>query len=160
MAVGDITSNEKGTAARYNDGKPDMGLIPLKLMADYFETFPATLSTDYLSVVNALGHVGEFQMGGDVEHLHCAINELRDWVGCAKVFEFGKAKYAPWNWAKGFQWSVPIACIGRHARYILQDQEWVDQDSGLGHVGHIMCNIIMLLYFYENYKEGDDRFAI
>lgn len=32
MSIGDINSTEKGTGARYNDGKPDFSLIPLALL--------------------------------------------------------------------------------------------------------------------------------
>lgn len=32
--VGDINSKEKGTGARYNEGKPDMSLIPLFTLED------------------------------------------------------------------------------------------------------------------------------
>jgi hypothetical protein len=31
MPVGDVTSNEKGSGARYNDGKPDYSIMPLHL---------------------------------------------------------------------------------------------------------------------------------
>lgn len=31
MSVGDVNSNEKGTGARYNDGKPDYSLMPMHL---------------------------------------------------------------------------------------------------------------------------------
>lgn len=34
MTVGDINGTEKGTAARYNDGKPDFSLIPLCTLED------------------------------------------------------------------------------------------------------------------------------
>jgi len=34
QTVGDINSNEKGSGARYNKGKPDFSLIPLVTLAD------------------------------------------------------------------------------------------------------------------------------
>lgn len=34
MPVGDINSNEKGSGARYNDGKPDYSLLPLFTLED------------------------------------------------------------------------------------------------------------------------------
>ena len=34
MTVGDINSDKKGTGARFNDGKPDLSLIPLETLAD------------------------------------------------------------------------------------------------------------------------------
>jgi hypothetical protein len=34
MSVGDVTSSEKGTGARYNDGKPDWSLMPTHLLEE------------------------------------------------------------------------------------------------------------------------------
>jgi hypothetical protein len=34
MAVGDVNSNEKGSGARYNDGKADLSLIPMCTLED------------------------------------------------------------------------------------------------------------------------------
>ena len=34
MSVGDIHSNDKGTGARFNDGKPDYSLLPLCTLED------------------------------------------------------------------------------------------------------------------------------
>lgn len=39
MSVGDIHSTEKGSGARYNDGKPDYSLIPMHLLADTARVF-------------------------------------------------------------------------------------------------------------------------
>jgi hypothetical protein len=33
MPIGDVNSAEKGSGARYNDGKPDYSLIPMHLLA-------------------------------------------------------------------------------------------------------------------------------
>ena len=34
MSVGDINSDAKGSGARYNDGKPDLSLIPITTLED------------------------------------------------------------------------------------------------------------------------------
>lgn len=39
MSIGDINSTEKGSGARYNDGKPDYSLIPMHLLADTARVF-------------------------------------------------------------------------------------------------------------------------
>jgi len=57
---------------------------------------------------------------------------------------------------KGMKWSVPIACALRHELAIRLGEE-NDPESGLPHRGHIACNLIMLMYYVENYPEGDDR---
>lgn len=39
QGIGDITSNEKGSGARYNEGKPDYSLIPMHLLEDTARVF-------------------------------------------------------------------------------------------------------------------------
>jgi hypothetical protein len=74
----------------------------------------------------------------------------------ARVWEYGKRKYAAWNWAKGMPWSVPFACIQRHMA-AWQRGEDNDPESGLPHMAHVACNVRMLLLYSKNYQEGDDR---
>jgi hypothetical protein len=109
MSIGDVHSNERGTAARFNTGKPAFDLVPLSALAD-----------------------------------------------CARVFDYGRAKYAEWNWAKGQPWSVPFACLMRHMA-AWQAGEDLDPESGLPHLGHAMANLVMLSTFARTYREGDDR---
>src|SRR5690606_14697958 len=78
-----------------------------------------------------------------------------DWRAAARVFEYGKQKYAAWNWAKGMAWSVPLACAARHALAILEGDE-TDPESGLPHVGHYIANLVMLAHFVRWYPEGND----
>lgn len=73
----------------------------------------------------------------------------------ARVFEYGTKKYAPWNWAKGMPWSVVVGCMMRHLA-AMQRGEDVDPESGLPHVGHLMCNALMLATFRETFPEGND----
>ena len=74
----------------------------------------------------------------------------------AKVWAYGKQKYAAWNWAKGMDWSVPLACALRHiAKW--QAGEENDEESGLPHLAHAMCNLRMLTLYAKTYPEGDDR---
>jgi len=154
MTVGDINSTEKGSGARFNTGKPDMSLIPLEILAgSYVYSWENSSDLD-----KAVGLVGVFQMGGESLYLYEALDHLKDhFPDCAKVFEYGKKKYAAWNWAKGMAWSIPIACIGRHYLAIKNGQE-IDEESGHSHIGHILCNIVMLCWYFEHYEEGDDRF--
>lgn len=109
MAVGDVNSEEKGSGARYNDGKPDFSLLPLCTLED----------------------------------------EIRVWM-------YGKEKYAEWNWAKGMDWSVPFSCLLRHLSAFQMGEE-NDQESGLPHLAHAMCNLRMLTLYSKTYPEGDDR---
>ena len=74
----------------------------------------------------------------------------------AKVWEYGKRKYAAWNWAKGMDWSIPYACAMRHLS-AWQSGENIDTESGQPHLAHVACNIRMLILYSKTYPEGDDR---
>tara|TARA_R110002111_G_scaffold124359_1_gene188455 strand:- start:93 stop:488 length:396 start_codon:yes stop_codon:yes gene_type:complete len=109
VGVGDVNSKEKGSGARYNNGKPDFSLIPLCTLADE-----------------------------------------------ARVWEYGKRKYASWNWAKGMDWSIPFACAMRHLSAWQRGEE-NDEESGLPHLAHAMCNLRMLTLYKDVFPDGDDR---
>lgn len=74
----------------------------------------------------------------------------------AMVFGYGAKKYAAWNWAKGMPWTKVIGCMKRHLA-ALERGEDIDPESGLPHIGHLMCNALMLEHYMATYKEGDDR---
>jgi len=74
----------------------------------------------------------------------------------ARVWEYGKRKYAAWNWAKGMDWSIPYACAMRHLS-AWQSGEDIDTESGQPHLAHVACNIRMLILYSKTYPEGDDR---
>lgn len=74
----------------------------------------------------------------------------------ARVWAYGENKYAAWNWAKGMNWSVPLACALRHLSS-WQRGEDIDPESGQTHLAHVMCNIRMLMLYTKTYPEGDDR---
>lgn len=149
MAIGDINSSEKGTGARFNDGKAPVELIPIRLLSAHFSQYKMTALM-----------LGQWQQGGDTVDLAAAyecLGGLRDVVfEEARVFAYGAKKYAPWNWAKGMPWSVPLACAVRHLLAMEADEE-LDPESGLPHRGHVACNIHMLMYYVDHYPEGDDR---
>ena len=109
MSVGDVDSNEIGSGARFNDGKPDYSLIPFFTLEDE-----------------------------------------------ARVWAYGKQKYAAWNWTKGMDWSIPYACLMRHMA-AWQRGELNDPESGLPHLAHAMCNLRMLTLYAKTFPQGDDR---
>lgn len=74
----------------------------------------------------------------------------------ARVWMYGKAKYAAWNWAKGMPWSVPFACLMRHLAAWQRGEE-NDAETGLPHLAHAMCNLRMLTLYAKGYPAGDDR---
>lgn len=74
----------------------------------------------------------------------------------AQVWMYGQKKYTAWNWTRGMPWSVPFACMMRHMA-AWQAGEECDQESGLPHLAHAMCNLRMLTLYAKTYVEGDDR---
>ena len=150
QGIGDINSDAKGTGARFNGGKPAMELIPLTLIAmSWRQEWEAMFA-------EAMRDLGKFQETGDTRHLLNLIDAFESpWEDCARVFEYGKRKYAEWNWAKGMPWSVPLACAARHLMAMRKGEE-NDPESGLPHRGHVMCNVVMLLTFSHSYVEGND----
>jgi hypothetical protein len=107
--VGDINSKERGSGARYNQGKAEFSLIPMTALED-----------------------------------------------CARVFMYGRDKYAAWNWAKGMDWLIPYDCMMRHME-AWQRGETKDPESGLPHLAHALCNLIMLSLFSKSHPKGDNR---
>ena len=109
MPVGDIESQERGSGARYNDGKPEYSQIPLHLLED-----------------------------------------------TARVLMYGEKKYAKFNWLKGMDWSIPYDSMQRHMIAWYKGEE-NDSESGLPHLAHAICNLLMLTAYRDIYPEGDDR---
>lgn len=156
MSVGDVNSDARGSGARFNDHKAPLDLIPLEIVANSF-TGPLWTEQEY-DALSALRALGRFQTGRLVEEpgLEEAMQFLSPyWGDAARVFDYGRKKYAPWNWAKGMAWSIPLACAARHALAVLGGEE-LDSESNLPHVGHMLCNIVMLRTFVASYPEGDD----
>lgn len=147
MPVGDVTSKEAGSGARYNDDKPPMHQVPVR----YWLAATCDMPHEAYAALVALQR---FQEGCDYElrdHLdHTRLHEAM------AVFEHGAKKYALYNWTKGMAWSIPTACALRHIDAVVNGEE-LDPESGLPHMGHVWCNLIMLDWFVDHYPEGDDR---
>lgn len=73
-----------------------------------------------------------------------------------RVFAFGAKKYEAWGWTKGMPWSVPYECAMRHLAAWYRGED-IDPESGLPHLGHVMCNLVMMTHFVEAFPEHDDR---
>lgn len=156
QGIGDLNSTAKGSGARFNTGKAPMELIPLRIVADSLN--PGSGEPGF-QAATALQELGRWQETGEIIELHRVLDTLgadAGWLDCAHVFDYGKRKYAEWNWAKGMAWSIPLACAARHLMQMINGEE-NDAESGLPHRGHVFCNIVMLLTFIRTFPEGDDR---
>jgi hypothetical protein len=168
-AVGDLSSNAVGSAARFNASKPALDLIPAGVIAAYEATMisrPARAPWGDPNWGEALKFLGVFQMRQGVDcaaplmsALFALDHDRKLWADCARVFDYGREKYAAWNWAKGQAWSVPLGSAMRHIVFGGMRGEDLDPESGLPHRGHVACNIVMLLWFLNHYPEGDDRYT-
>lgn len=158
LGIGDVNSNARGSGARYNAGKPPVDLLPLEAAARIMGATEGPAE----GAREALRYLGKFQAtGGGRMYLQEVIRQLygEDFTAAmedaARVFDYGRKKYAAWNWAKGQAWSVPLASATRHL-FAIYDGEETDPESGLPHKGHVVCNILFLAQFMTSYPEGND----
>lgn len=77
--------------------------------------------------------------------------------GAARVMEYGAEKYAPYNWAKGMDWSECMDCLLRHLFKWWYCREQNDPETGEHHLDHAMCNLLFLLHYQRTFTEGDNR---
>jgi hypothetical protein len=155
--IGDVNSDARGSGARFNNGKPPVELIPVSVIAQAASSVATRDGAeDFVwEALRVLEVLGRWQCR-DVDAADI-LAEMDEWhADCARVFDYGRKKYAEWNWAKGMKWSVPLACAVRHCLAILRGEE-NDPESGLPHRGHVACNIVMLAQYESSYPEGDDR---
>jgi hypothetical protein len=74
----------------------------------------------------------------------------------AKVLDFGSKKYALRNWEKGANYSVPYASLMRHLLAFWEGED-NDPESNLPHLYHVLMNAAMLVRYFEQHKDLDDR---
>lgn len=74
----------------------------------------------------------------------------------AKVMTHGKKKYSAHNWRNGISYSRLIAAALRHTFAYLGGED-LDPESGISHIAHASCCLMMLLEFVLLRPELDDR---
>ena len=83
-------------------------------------------------------------------HPFDALNEI------AKVWTFGAKKYSDRNWERGFHWSRPFGACMRHLWAWFQGETY-DEETGISHLAHAGCCILMLIAFELRGTGIDDR---
>lgn len=63
-----------------------------------------------------------------------------------RVLMYGADKYALDNWKKGLPKKEILDSMQRHMAALIDGQD-TDEESGLPHIGHIMCNAMFYSYF-------------
>lgn len=77
-------------------------------------------------------------------------------LGVGRVLTFGAQKYGARNWEKGFDWSRCYAAALRHL-FAWWSGETPDDETGLNHLDHAICELMFLREFAETHPELDDR---
>jgi len=78
--------------------------------------------------------------------------------GGARVLEFGEDKYGRSNWKKGLKQTEIVDSLVRHLVAWL-DGNNIDEESGLPHLDHLLCNSLFLAEMAHTHPELDDRAA-
>ena len=81
---------------------------------------------------------------------------VRPLLDTAEVFRFGADKYADRNWERGFDWSRPYGALLRHLFLWWSGQD-DDEETGLSHLAHAACCLMMLMEYRHTGAGKDDR---
>lgn len=65
-----------------------------------------------------------------------------------RVLEFGATKYSDNDWKKGLDKKEILESMQRHLAELM-DGNKIDSESGLSHMGHLMCNAMFYNYFED-----------
>ena len=76
--------------------------------------------------------------------------------GLSKVMTFGAAKYDDYNWAKGIAWHRLYDAAQRHLLQFVAGED-NDEETGLSHLLHAGCCIMMLYWHTLFRRDLDDR---
>lgn len=104
--------------------------------------------------------MSESKLGGikhDQDKIDFALMPIIPLTEVAKVWTFGKKKYTAWNWTRGFLWSRPYAASLRHIFAWASGQKY-DPETGLHHLAHAVCCLMMLIEFDMVGSGEDDRY--
>jgi uncharacterized HAD superfamily protein len=78
-------------------------------------------------------------------------------IHVGKVLAMGADKYAERNWEHGMKYSKVVASLERHLAKWKAGED-LDNESGLHHIDHVLCNALFLSRYVRAFPEKDDRF--
>lgn len=82
--------------------------------------------------------------------------DFRSLEPMVKVLMYGAKKYEIDNWKKGQDLKSLSSCLMRHL-VAFMDGEDNDLESGESHLGHILCNAMIMVHSQANHKWTDNR---
>lgn len=75
----------------------------------------------------------------------------------AQHYAEGAKKYAPWNWRKGYNWSLSYDSLNNHLTAFWMEHEWLDPETQTPHLAAVIFHAFALMFFHEHFPEKDDR---
>jgi len=76
--------------------------------------------------------------------------------GVAKVLTYGAIKYEDNNWRKGMTWSRVFGATLRHLWAFWRGEDF-DDEWGLSHLDHALCELMFLSTYHKTSTGEDDR---
>lgn len=144
---GDRTEFETGAVRDMHEGKGRCDLMPLDVIGSFFYYISYGQSkTQDFKISRVLGHIANFTMTGNTDHLFKTINaaELFNnkydmFLEVAKHFEEGCKKYGENNWRKGIPAHCYVDSAVRH--YLKHLRGDMDERHDRAFVWNILCCI-------------------
>lgn len=174
VTVGSLESQARGAGARKSSGKPELWQFPWWVLPEYINDSAllgfSAAADRRKAALDALSYMSDWQrgrcyslsnafvdgLGGLATALGHELASIRTLVEVVAVLSFGAKKYAVANWCKGMPWSVCFTSAMSHLTKIIAGED-TDEESGLAHEAHFLCNVVFLLAYRDLYPEGDDR---
>lgn len=121
-----------------------------------------SMENAYLAAVDALSKPKEEQslrFNSGKPQLSYILDTMPALLDMVAVMEFGANKYERNNWQKGFPKDKLLDSLLRHVHAFYSGED-IDPESGLPHVGHILCNAAFLGYHYGSHsKYWEEKYA-
>ncbi len=142
--------------ARFNDGKPQLSYVDFSL---WFELPWDDVDPELKRLMNLASNLcfleektPQHDNALKMLQRYALRYDPNGWDHMVKVLEYGAEKYERNNWRKPGDKCKIIDSLLRHLKCMARD-EYTDADSGLPHIGHVLCNV--MFYTYQLVNEGE-----